>query len=146
MIDPIVRPATRGDAAQLAWLEAESRAALDGQRGADRWLGTHPVRGDSWTAAIEHDRVFVATIDEVIIGYLVLDTSTSIAVVDDVYVTEQARELGFGDALLAAAIEQALAAGASHLEGSALPGDRNTKNLYERAAIKARLITVSVEL
>ena len=42
--------------------------------------------------------------------------------------------------------EEAEAAGARLLEGHALPGDRQTKNLYERAGIKARLITVSTTL
>jgi len=32
------------------------------------------------------------------------------------------------------------------IEGEALPGDRETKNLYERARITARLIVVSSEL
>ena len=40
----------------------------------------------------------------------------------------------------------AVEAGASVLEGQALPGDRETKNLYERAGITARLITVSRRL
>ena len=31
--------------------------------------------------------------------------------------------------------------GAVAVEGQALPGDRHTKNLYERAGIVARLIT-----
>ena len=71
-------------------------------------------------------------------------TSTSpIARVDQVYVTPEARELGFGDALLDAATAIAVEAGAHVIEGEALPGDRDTKNLYERAGITARLITVS---
>ena len=69
-----------------------------------------------------------------------------VARVDQVYVTPEAREVGFGDALLAAAADEALGAGASVLEGEALPGDRETKNLYERAGITARLITVSRRL
>ncbi len=44
------------------------------------------------------------------------------------------------------AIEAGRRAGMRLLEGEALPGDRDTKNLYERAGIKARLITVSIEL
>jgi GNAT superfamily N-acetyltransferase len=76
----------------------------------------------------------------------VLVTTGPIAVVNDVYVTPQARELGFGDELLAAAIDRARASGCELLEGSSLPGDRDTKNLYERAGIKARLITVSTAL
>lgn len=146
MIDPIVRPAATPDAGQLAELESEARAYLADQRGGERWLVTHPARGNSWSEHLESSAVFVATIDEVIVGYLVLDTSTTVAHVDDVYVTPAARELGFGDALLAAAIVRARECGAQRLEGEALPGDRNTKNLYERAAIKARLITVSTEL
>lgn len=61
--------------------------------------------------------------------------------VDQVWVTPEARENGFGDALLELAIERARALGASAVEGQALPGDRHTKNLYERAGIVARLIT-----
>ncbi|MDW3213024.1 MAG: GNAT family N-acetyltransferase [Ilumatobacteraceae bacterium] len=146
MIDPDVRPAGPHDVSQLAWLEAEARSVLIEQRGGPRWLDTHPARGDAWSAAIGADAVFVAHIGDVVVGYLVLVTTGPIAVVDDVYVTLQARELGFGDAMLAAAIDRARAAGCELLEGSSLPGDRDTKNLYERAGIKARLITVSTPL
>jgi GNAT superfamily N-acetyltransferase len=66
-----------------------------------------------------------------------------VATVDQVYVRPEARELGFGDALLGAAWSRAAEAGATVLEGHALPGDRHIKNLYERAGITARLITVS---
>jgi GNAT superfamily N-acetyltransferase len=146
MIDPDVRSAAPDDAAQLAWLEAEARVRLAGQRGGARWLATHPVRGDDWIATISSESVFVAHIGDVIVGYLVLITSGPVAVVDDVYVTPQARELGFGDELLAAAVAHARTAGCDLLEGASLPGDRDTKNLYERAGIKARLITVSTPL
>lgn len=56
------------------------------------------------------------------------------------------REVGFGDWLLEAALAGARLHGCEVLEGTALPGDRATKNLYERAGIKARKITVSVRL
>jgi GNAT superfamily N-acetyltransferase len=146
MIDPDVRDASGDDASQLAMLEAESRAFLAGQRGGVRWLATHPERGAAWPGAIADNEVLVAHIGEVVVGYLVLTVADAIAFVDDVYVTPEARELGFGDAMLAAATERARSAGCSLIEGFALPGDRDTKNLYERAAIKARLITVSAEL
>ena len=77
------------------------------------------------------------------VGYLVLDVDGPIAHVDQVFVTPDARQLGFGDALLELATESARQAGAAYLEGHALPGDRETKNLYERAGVTARLITVS---
>lgn len=62
---------------------------------------------------------------------------------DRVFVVEQARQLGFGDALLAAAMELAVSNHCVAIEANALPGDRETKNLYERAGIKARNIIVS---
>jgi GNAT superfamily N-acetyltransferase len=146
MIDPDVRPATIDDVSQLEWLETEARTALADQRGGERWLATHPARAGSWDRALESSHVFVAHIGEVLVGYLVLGSSSEVAVVDDVYVTPQARELGFGDALLAVALDLARSEGCTLLEGAALPGDRETKNLYERAGIKARLITVSTPL
>ena len=53
-----------------------------------------------------------------------------------------ARELGLGDALLETLVKFAVTRGCTAVEGSALPGDRLTKNLYERAGITARKITV----
>lgn len=148
MIDPLVRPADAGDAEQLRGLEAEARGALERQRGGARWLATHPARAAAWESCVGGDTqlVWVAHIGVVIVGYLVLSVGADVAVVDDVYVTPEARELGFGDALLAAALDGARRTGAHLFEGSSLPGDRDTKNLYERAGIKARLITVSTDL
>jgi len=151
MIDPVVRRAVADDAGSLAFLEAEARAALVDTRGGNRWLEEHPTITPGWDAAVAGRDVFVAVLmlaghADVVVGYLVLDVDGPIARVDQVYVTPEARELGFGDALLELATEVARARGVVILEGQALPGDRNTKNLYERAGITARLITVSTRL
>lgn len=152
MIDPDVRRATPGDAGDLALLEGEARADLVDARGGARWLDEHPLIGPHWIEALATRAVYVAVLEPpdhagiLLVGYLVLDRHDQLAVVDQVYVTTEARELGFGDALLAAAFDDAVATGATLLEGQALPGDRNTKNLYERAGITARLITVSKRL
>jgi GNAT superfamily N-acetyltransferase len=69
-----------------------------------------------------------------------------VARIDQVYVAVEARELGFGDALVAAAMDWAREQGAELIEAETLPGDRNLKNLYERAGVTARLITVSKRL
>ena len=53
-----------------------------------------------------------------VVGYLVLDVDGEIAHVDQVYVTPDARELGFGDALLEAATEAARAGGADRARGA----------------------------
>jgi GNAT superfamily N-acetyltransferase len=100
------------------------------------------VVGDRWPERCRSADVYVGTIDDVVIAYLVAELGEDAIVrIDQVWVTPEARELGFGDELLATAIEAARARGAVAVEGQALPGDRHTKNLYERAGIVARLIT-----
>jgi GNAT superfamily N-acetyltransferase len=146
MIDPLVRRAEAADGDQLRWLEDLARTMLVDRRGGLRWLATHGERGEQWAAVIESCDVFVAHIDGVIVGYLATSRRDDVLVIDDVFVHVEARELGFGDAMLEAALAVGRQAGLRLLEGEALPGDRDTKNLYERAGIKARLITVSIEL
>jgi ribosomal protein S18 acetylase RimI-like enzyme len=144
MIDPLVRradPASGDDLVALDLLEDEARGALVGQRGGDRWLVEHPLTVD-WAARCGASDVYVAVIDDVVVGYLVAALGDDHVVrIDQVWVTPDARELGFGDALLAEAIAVSRSRGAVAVEGQALPGDRHTKNLYERAGIVARLIT-----
>ena len=137
-----VRPLTSDDIAEVTALEAEARTALSDQRGGPEHLAEEPPA--DWPAAI--GRAWVGTLDDVVFGYLEAAYEGSTARVRQVFVHPEARELGLGDALLAAALDAARAAGCTVLEGTALPGDRATKNLYERAGIKARKIVVSVPL
>lgn len=154
MIDPVVRRADHGDTSILGELEADLRAGLADVRGGARWLDAHPRVGDGWHAAIDERAVFVGTIPadsegDAVIALLVADLVADpmpVVRVDQVYVAPDARELGFGDALLAAAIEWGREAGAVLIEAETLPGDRHLKNLYERASVTARLITVSKRL
>ncbi len=151
MIDPVVRRARGVDAGELEALEAEARAALVDARGGVRWLEEHPAIGPGWVAAVDSGTVFVAVLSdpdsvEIVVGYLVLVVDGGVARIDQVFVTPDARELGFGDTLIEVATDAARAAGATVIEGEALPGDRETKNLYERAGITARSITVSRRL
>jgi GNAT superfamily N-acetyltransferase len=149
MIDPLVRRATSSDVGPLRVLEAEARASLIEARGGRRWLQEHTLIGERWPEQLDAGPVFVAEFDlddgapGLVVGYLVLDFNLPIATVEQVYVMPDARELGYGDALLEAATAAAVEAGAHIIEGTALPGDRETKNLYERAGITARLIIVS---
>jgi len=142
VIDPLVRPAADSDIEALELLESEGRQAVEDQRGGVRWLVEHPAVGTGWAARRHDADVLVGHIDDVVIGYLVAELGADhIVRIDQVWVTPEARELGFGDVLLATAIERARARGAIAVEGEALPGDRQTKNLYERAGLVARLIT-----
>ena len=63
-------------------------------------------------------------------------------IVTHAFVEADARELGFGDAMLQVAIEACRSRGLAGIEAVALPGDRDTKNMYERAGMTARKLTV----
>ena len=146
-VDVIVRAACEADSEQCEAIDRHARHDLIDQRGGEAWLAEHqPLSrvGDWWTNS------FVAEIDDVIVGFLVGsvdDTSRGrVFRVDRVYVVAEARELGCGDDLLAGAVARAGEAGCTFLEAVALPGDRDTKNLYERAGVTARSITVSKRL
>lgn len=146
-MEQAVRAFADADATQVAVLESEARTALIEQRGGPAHLAERPAVGD-WTALAQtaSHHVWVATIDEVVVGYLQMLVVGVAAEVMQVYVHPEAREVGFGDWLLDAALQYARSQGCTVLEGTALPGDRQTKNLYERAGIKARKITVSTPL
>jgi GNAT superfamily N-acetyltransferase len=144
VIDPVVRAVMPSDVDELGLLETAAREALLDQRGGPRWLEEHRAHHPEWMSSPERT-VLVAELDGCPVGYLVLGLGR-VATVESVYVAPGAREVGFGDALLEEAQRIAVAAGAELLEGTALPGDRDTKNLYERAGITARSITVSVAL
>lgn len=143
----VVRALAADDVAEVAQLESDARAALLDQRGGVAHLAEREAVGD-WATLINCDnrKVWVGTIDDVVVGYLELEVVGDSARVMQVYVEPLAREVGFGDWLLEAAIEEARARGCRVVEGYALPGDRATKNLYERSGITARKITVSKEL
>jgi GNAT superfamily N-acetyltransferase len=145
MVTPVIRPATEADREALVWLEGAARSALTAQRGGDLWLERHPAQSPAWEA-IADGGVIVSAIDDVPVGYLRLRVETDVLYVEDVYVHPDAREIGCGDALLAAGIDVGVDRGATRVEAEALPGDRDTKNLYERAAITAKRITVSAPI
>jgi ribosomal protein S18 acetylase RimI-like enzyme len=149
VFDPTVRPAVADDRAELALLEGEARAALAEARGGARWLMLHPPVGDGWGDLLDRSDVvaFVAELYGLVVGMLVavFEDDETIRVAG-VYVHPEARECGFGDALMEAATAAGRERGSVRIEGEALPGDRQTKNLYERAGITARLIITSANL
>lgn len=94
--------------------------------------------------------VLVGCIDSVVMGYLVARRSgqskNQTATIEQVFVTRDARNLGVGDALVSATLILAQEQKFSAVDALALPGDRETKNLYERSGLVARLITVTKKL
>lgn len=143
-----IRPMRPDDADQIAQLDVEARAALADARGGAAWIAETPPT--AWRDAVDDPRrrVWVATIDDVVVGALelIVPDQSGIGIVRQVYVHPEARELGFGDTLLERAMAAIVLAGGHTVEATALPGDRDTKNLYERAGVTARKLTVSRRL
>ena len=148
MMETFVRQGSKDDADVLEILESEARLSLVEFRGGDRLSVDIPVIGSKWALALD-DRslhVLVGGLDESVMGYLVTRIKDKIAIVEQVFVTHDARTLGVGDALVSAIIYWAKSNSFKSLDALALPGDRETKNLYERSGLVARLITVTKKL
>jgi GNAT superfamily N-acetyltransferase len=143
------RAARAEDAPAVAALEHEARAALADQRGGPELLATcAPSDGAQWAQRIASDGglVVVGTIDDVAVGYASTTTAGDIATIAQLYVEPEARDVGVGEAIIEHLLAWAPTVGAHVLEATALPGDRQTKNLFERFGMKARAITVSRRL
>ncbi len=147
------RAAGPDDLAALRTLEEQARASLVGQRGGDVHLRRHPAHGEALEALVVDPahHVLVGTIDEVPVGFAVVrldeleDTST-IGTLTDLFVHPDARGVGVGACLLDAAIAWSAAAGCTGLDGTALPGDRATKNFFESYGMVARALTTHLDL
>jgi len=147
--DPVVRLADPTDHPAVIDMDRIGRSAILEHKGGLAWAAEHPPVGE--LIPQETFSFLVADIAGHAVGFLVhIDRHDSsrgrICVIERVYVDERAREIGCGDALLAQAVRQARERGCTFVEGEALPGDRETKNLYERAGITARRIVVSKSL
>lgn len=148
--DPLIRVAGLDDVAQIVAMDTAARIPMDVARGGREWLTEHQALSLQSPEQIVV-RSLVAEYAGAVIGFLVFDIAERperglICTVDRVFVEELAREMGCGDGLLALATEIARTAGCRSIEGNALPGDRETKNLYERASMKARKIVTASDL
>ncbi|MGA0878661.1 MAG: GNAT family N-acetyltransferase [Ilumatobacteraceae bacterium] len=148
--DPVFRPAELRDIGEILDMDERARRALLDHRGGPEWLTEHSALVD-WAEQRVIERSLVAEYAGAVVGYLVHELVERpgrglVCAVDRVFVEEAAREHGCGDGLLELATEVARRAGCRAIEGNALPGDRDTKNLYERARMKARAIITAADL
>ncbi|NBR93173.1 MAG: hypothetical protein EBT46_06835 [Actinobacteria bacterium] len=123
------RIARGSDLATCQELEVEARHEAREVRGSQEFFATHP------DAVMQPPRgtTVVAVADEHCIGFATLEFVP-------------ARQVGVGDALVAAARATAVEHGCAWLDALALPGDRAIKNLYERNGLTARLLIASTRL
>lgn len=92
------------------------------------------------------ESVLVAEIGGYVVGSLAYVSQDDSWHVVRCHVEPEFRGVGAGDQLMDAFLGSARAAGISRVGGEALPGDRATKNLFERNGLVARLILVERDL
>jgi GNAT superfamily N-acetyltransferase len=153
------RLAQREDAARCAQLCEEALAQIGTARGgalfARREIGLvakallRPGGLDRLLSDARR-RVLVGTIDDHVVGLAVGRIEevgeTSIGALDAYYVEPEARGVGVGRALVDQLVAWFVRSGCRGVDAPALPGDRDSKNFFEAAGFKARLITLHRDL
>ena len=146
------RPATVDDVDRILELTRAMRAELADQRGGDLWRRTHdPI--DHHAAGLralldyEDDRVLVGCIDDAVVGYALarvrhLPDGTRLAVIGELFVEPEARDVGVGETLVDDVLVWAGERGCAGVDAVALPGDRATKNFFETHGFTARSLTM----
>ncbi|MFM8868011.1 MAG: N-acetyltransferase family protein [Ilumatobacteraceae bacterium] len=135
----VVREAGSADEDVVGRLDEAARLEAHSHRGADHLLDSLGTFSARWGRRETEFLFHVATVSDEVVGFSVVRLLQR-PMLDQVYVDQSARGLGVGAALLRSAVDRH---GASRLDALSLPGDRLTKNLYERAGLKARLIVAS---
>ena len=143
-----VRSATAQDASAVSELEQQCMLESKTYRGSEQLFSVVPLVGldiDSYCSVAGHI-VLVVESQNHLCGFAQMEISASIALVRRIYVSQHARYLGAGATLIEALRVRARSEGCTQIDAYALPGDRLTKNLFERAGMKARLLIASSEL
>jgi len=153
------RPAVQQDAERCAELCRGATDELQAKRG-----GPLALRGEvrllteallsagglATLVAGADRRVLVGTVDDVVVGFAVGRVEEvgekRLGVIEGCYVEPGARGVGVGRAMLDGLLVFFRSSGCDAVDATALPGDRGTKNFYEAAGFKARLLTLHHEL
>jgi GNAT superfamily N-acetyltransferase len=146
------RPATEADLAEIANLARAAKSELGAQKGGRVWLRrearSEPLEA-GFAAALDDEAqlLLVGTIDDAPVGYASvrvesLPDGSRLAVLQDLYVDPEAREVGVGQVLMETALRWSAEAGCFGIDSLALPGDRETKNFFESSGLVARAIIV----
>jgi GNAT superfamily N-acetyltransferase len=141
------RPATAGDAARIAELWARGRDEIAGAKGGALFLVREATAVPPVPPLRGRGLVVVGCIDEVVVGYAAVNVQplrdgSSLAVLTDLYVEPEAREVSVGEEMMNVVLRWCEAEGCRGIDAIALPGDRATKNFFERHGLVARAIVV----
>ena len=132
------------------------RVELGKERGGPLWA-TREARAEPLDAAFDalvgrdDAAVLVGTYDDVVVGFgaahvEVLRDGSRLGVVDEIYVEPEARAVGVGELLVERLVDFCRVAGCVGVDATALPGDRQAKNFFERAGFSARLLVMHKSL
>ncbi len=150
----LARPARHGDLPAVSALLAQAIEEVGPGRGGPELLaesGVPPApEPAALTALLDHpDRaLLVGTFDDVVVGAAGLELrrwpagDQRVARLLFLYVEPAARGVSVGEALLGEILRWAGDHDATGVEADALPGDRETKNFFERAGMVTRRLVV----
>jgi GNAT superfamily N-acetyltransferase len=145
------RPARTADVPLVAEQVARSRDTIAEQRGGVLFCAREalPLDAEALRALLDDPAWLVAVglIDDTVLGHAIvhveaLRDGSRLARVDDLYVEPEAREVGVGEAVMDLVLAWAAGEGCRGVDATALPGDRTTKNFFERFGLVARAIVV----
>ncbi len=147
-----VRPATEDDLPRLVELAHAAIVELTPMRGGAVWAAREarpePVE-DSLKASLadERTRVVVGTVDDFPVGYAAVHVETlhdgsRLGVVDDIFVEQEAREVGVGEAMMGDLVAWCDRQECAGMDAMALPGHRATKNFFEESGFTARKLVM----
>jgi GNAT superfamily N-acetyltransferase len=130
------RPAGPEDMARCRELLAAARQEAGTRRGGDRLPAGDLVTGPTRLVLVGE---FEGAVVGLAAGHL---RPPHVGWVDCCYVEPAARQVGVGGALMAALLGWFAERGCTDVDAVALPGDRETKQLYEAAGFSARLLVL----
>lgn len=132
------RQTTPGDTPAVSALRNEAEADAAAKRGGAEFMRSRHAGG----TPLDPDVEFVALIGSVPVGYASGHREHDTMVIDELFVTADARDVGVGARLLEALTAHATNARCDALASTALPGDRDTKNFFESHGLTAKRIIV----
>jgi GNAT superfamily N-acetyltransferase len=149
-MEEFVRPAESRDTDAIDELAGRWHHTTEqAPRGGRQLAASHPRRSlQQWRELLVDPSwlILVAGIDDVVLGVAVVARTEAHARIELIYVDPDARGIGLGDDLMRAVLDNVRQWDVPEIQAEALPGDRETKNLFERAGLVARLIVVSAPL
>jgi GNAT superfamily N-acetyltransferase len=146
------RAARPSDLDAVLFLAAAMRQELGPMRGGRIWAlreaRPEPL-AEAYRTLLDRDDalIVVGTVDEVVVGFgtgevEVLQDGSLLGVVGDLFVDEEARAVGVGEAMLGVLTDFFVARRCLGIDALALPGHRAAKNFFEESGLSARAIVM----